>query len=267
MAAGISTIERRIDMILRAKLGATTRARAYVFGIALTVWTAFALGGATHAQPTSDAASTVDTKTQLLLFEEDANLAIEQNDRRIEIKDGVVELEREAFSLHFELPENTRVILHASFNPDLAERVEAGRPVDGQFAFQGRGMAEGVGNAERWLILTDDGYSYWPAPNANKHRFNEVNVREATGDRSTFHCVRNVERLFLHGAQETVSLEDFPYDEVYLVFVENEKDPTSHDTTRRAERLTIRFPSTAGSQEPPGVPDWRDREDYWYLSL
>lgn len=200
--------------------------------------------------------------TRMPLFAEGATVAFEQNGHLMAIEGGVVHLDREPFALVFEFPVGDGIMLHASVNPDHSDRLTAGKPLHGMFPVSGACTAEWEGNPDRDLVLFDEAYHYWHADPDGRPRFDEV---AEAGPDGHITCVRSVEQLSLKAARRRVPVSDYPYDAVYLVFVSPHRYVSGDDGAREYRLLTLRFPATRHSKQPPGVPEWRGREEGWYL--
>jgi hypothetical protein len=200
--------------------------------------------------------------TVLPLFDAGATVAIEQVGQPVVIRDGVAMLERAPFALVFRLAEGAGLLINANFNPDHLERLQAGKPIAGQFPVYGVGMAEGPGNPDKSLTLVDEGYHVWTAEDADEARFDAIEPPEPDG---LGKYVRAVERVTLRDLKETLRIESYPYDAIYLVIVEFEPDRAKRADSPAYKLLTLRFPTTPNSKKPPGVPHWREQEEFWYL--
>lgn len=201
--------------------------------------------------------------TGLALFDGKTSLYIEQDGIRLPIQDGVVQLERRPFALVFELSGDQHVMFNASINPDHSERIKAGLPHEGMFAFWGTGLAEHEANRERLLRLRNDTHHSQGTPNRPRHRYDRL-AKDPHSNRYTAH--RTVAQLKIGRRGKAIPIAEYRYDRIYFVFIE----PPPAETDFRAlvnyqpGVLTLQFPERPDSRTPPGVAEWRDREEFWY---
>ncbi len=103
------------------------------------------------------------------------HVGIEQDGKLIEIKDGVVCLDKTEFSIIFEFNNPMGVLIHSSFknkNYELASKTANKSELSG-FEFY-YGMAEYNFNPKKVLNIADDRLSYWYYEDDEENRFNSV---------------------------------------------------------------------------------------------
>ena len=149
----------------------------------------------------------------MITLEKDFHVEVEQNGKLIEVINGEVTLEKEEFNLVFTLPEPMGLLLNSSFNKKTYKLASAGKPKSELPGFQTTGMAEGLLNEDKEIIISDDSPSYWFYTDEEMNRFNST--EKVNGK---LMCKRTIQNLWDVETKETTKISDVKKP-LYIVFL------------------------------------------------
>ncbi|MDP3975521.1 MAG: hypothetical protein Q8P95_01250 [bacterium] len=118
-----------------------------------------------------------DEAQKLPPVEKNFHVRFEQDGYLIEPMNHEVTLNKEEFSMVFELSEPMGVLVNASFDDDTYALAAQGNPKDLLPGFRNTGMAEVSSNPDREILLSYDSPNYWHYDVSGESRFNEVEMR------------------------------------------------------------------------------------------
>lgn len=150
--------------------------------------------------------------------EQDFHVKIEQDGKIIKPINNEVTLKKKEFALVFEFPEFMGVLISASFNDKTFKPASKNKPKIKLPGFANTGMAEGMLNSEKDIMIADDAPSFWFYEDDANHRFNEV-IKE----RGNFTCKRIIQKYYIVADQTSIKVEESK-DPLYLVFISYKVD-------------------------------------------
>jgi len=101
------------------------------------------------------------------------NVYVHQHDHEMEITDHTVTLDKESFVLVFRFSQPMGVLVNASFDSKTYDMAMKGEDLEKLPGFEQTGMAEGLLNPDKEILLSDKAPCYWFYDNDEEHRFNE----------------------------------------------------------------------------------------------
>ncbi len=175
------------------------------------------------------------------MFERYFEVAIVQDGNKIPIKDHSVELNKNPFSIILKFFKPDDVLINATFDPTVYDKVSDGDSLDEIFSFGGT-FAEKLFNEDENIYITEDGNSNcWFYDNDEYHKFSSV-----TRNDEAIICNKRIKSICLEKAIR-VKIEDVKEDALYLVFAKTGgyvKDALGYDSTYKiiqSEYLKIVF--------------------------
>jgi hypothetical protein len=140
-------------------------------------------------------------------------VAIQQDGRKVPIREHTVVLRREAFDVLVALPTPGGVFVNASTSPDLARYARDNRRVDDRVALEA--FSEEPSSI---LTLADRGFAYWYYMGPGISKFTDVRVLGHPQRGRTWVCKKSLTH-WRDGNGPAVKLEHLSADQLYLVFV------------------------------------------------
>lgn len=126
---------------------------------------------------------------------------VTQNGVRQAINDNAVTLNKGAFDIVIKLSKPMGILVNASFDNKTYSEAVKGTPLDKLEGFKNTGMAEGLLNADKEILVADKSPNYWFYDTDEDNRFNGI---EKTNDGII--CKRTIENLFLKDKQKTIKI-------------------------------------------------------------
>lgn len=136
-----------------------------------------------------------------------------QNNTAADIIDNTVTLDKKSFDLLLGFSEPMGVLVNASFDSKTYDLALKGKALDKLPGFEQTGMAEGLLNTDKEIVLSEEAPGYWFYDNEEEHRFNEVQKTD-TG----FICLRTIEKLVDADNQTEIRVSEVNQP-LYLVFI------------------------------------------------
>ena len=165
-------------------------------------------------------------------------ISIWQNGKEKKISKNSVELQKKEFDIvfHFADANSITVAVNASFNSQTFKAAMKGTAFDKLPCFEpGRGMAEGVSNSERDILINDDAFNSWYYDSPNDNRFNSVKI-----DKDGVTAIRTVNKLWDSETGEHVGLSTAK-SPLYLVFFAFDVELDSRKTEIHREYIKIKW--------------------------
>lgn len=141
------------------------------------------------------------------------DVSIYQNGELIEIKDNTVFLKDSTFDIVFNFSEPMGVLVNASFDKTTFKQAKKNKPLDNLKGFTEYGMADGLLNADKDIILHDEAPNYLYYDSDVDNRFNKSERKE-----DGLLCVRTIERFYEAKSDSSINIQNLKKD-VYLVFI------------------------------------------------
>ena len=117
-------------------------------------------------------------------------LSIEQNRTPVSAKFMVASIDPAPFDIVFKFNQPMGVMLAATFDKEMFELAKSA-PMGDMEAFVGGGMAEGIFNEKKLIMVASDAVNYWYFQAADDHRFDDAVV----GDDGSITCYRRIENI------------------------------------------------------------------------
>jgi hypothetical protein len=130
------------------------------------------------------------------------------------IRDNTIPVDNRSFDIVIEFPEPMGIEIVASFEDSTYMGVVSGKSVNELKGFRNTGMAEGVFNESRDILISDDAPSYWYYTSPDEHRFNEVEITEE----GYYRCTRTIDSLYLVDSHTSISVNEV-HQPLFLVFM------------------------------------------------
>lgn len=164
-------------------------------------------------------------------------VTIEQDGREYGSLNNVITIKPKPFDIVISMSEPMGVLVNASLSSRTFTKAVKGKHLDKLPGFKSTGMAEGLFNSDKELILAEDAPMYWFYDSDSLHRFNDVRKTETTID-----CVRTIASLWDRETKAETALfaQSKP---LYLVFVSYKWDGADQKTRTEIHResITVRF--------------------------
>ncbi len=145
--------------------------------------------------------------------EKDFHVRIEQNGKVFESINGLVTLDKKEFNIVFEFSEPMGLLINGSFYEKTYKLASKGIIKSELPGFKNTGMAEGLLNPDKEILISDDSPNYWFYDDNEKNRFNSI--EEAGGN---ILCRRIIQNLYDVETKTTIKVEDVSKP-LYLVFI------------------------------------------------
>jgi len=150
---------------------------------------------------------------------------IEQDGIRQTITNNEVTLNKKPFNIVFVFAKPNGVLISTSFNKSTYEKALKNEPLSKLPGYEGTGMAEGLLNADKEVIIDDSSPSYWYYDNDKENRFNKISKT-----RDSLVCTREIKQLYILDEKDNSTL---PVEKItkplYFVFVDYVSDPKTYE--------------------------------------
>ena len=164
------------------------------------------------------------------------DVALRQDGRTVPIRDHQAHLARRPFALVLAFGKLERVLVHASFQPDMVRAVAAGRPMASVLPLPRRTPPAPLFNPQRALVVSDEAYQLWYYLGPAIHRFDKDGIREVDG---AYLCRQTV-AAYATPDGPTRPLSRLRPHTLYLVLTATDMDPTTkHRTQGQTEYLAL----------------------------
>lgn len=151
--------------------------------------------------------------TSMSLKENDFHVIIEQDGKIIESNNGVVTLDKRPFTFVFEFNEPMGLLVNGSFEETTYKLATRGGKRSKLPGFQNTGMAEGLLNPEKEILISNESPSYWFYDDSENHRFNSIETVDGK-----LLCRRIIENLYNVDAQTNIKVENVSKP-LYVTFI------------------------------------------------
>ena len=141
------------------------------------------------------------------------SIAIEQNNKKISPLGGSVKLKKSPFRIIITLSEPMGVLINASFKADSYQKAKEGAIFSEIPGFKNTGMAEGLNNMEKNMMIFDEAPSYWFYDDEETNRFDVTNEKNGQ-----IICERLIKSFYLLDTNTSNKISDISSD-IYLVFI------------------------------------------------
>lgn len=147
------------------------------------------------------------------LSEKDFHVTVEQFGQIIEPKRNTVKLDKAEFSIVLEFSEPMGLLISGAFDKKTFMLASKNIPKSELPGFFNTGMAEGLLNPNKVILISEDSPSYWFYDDNENHRFDYV---ETIND--TIICKRTIHNFYDVNSKMNMKVEniDKPF---YLVFI------------------------------------------------
>lgn len=145
------------------------------------------------------------------------NVTIEQNGKQQKIEDNQVILHKGAFEIVIEMSEPMGILVNASFDDKTFKLASNNKHLDKLPGFEETGMAEGLLNTDKEILLSEKAPSYWFYDTEEENRFNSIKKLE-----TSIICKRTIENLFDTETSTRIKVTDVNKT-IYLVFISYKK--------------------------------------------
>lgn len=149
------------------------------------------------------------------------SVAVEQDGKPVPIIDHEVTLKKKPFTILFAFPKinDINIMVSVSEKSDSFDAAKSGKPVKEIKGFEEFfGMAEGLFNESRTLMLSETAYHYWYYLKDSDHRFDEIYYRDGK-----WVCKRISANLMDRDTTRNYKdIENFPGDALYFVFLKGD---------------------------------------------
>lgn len=172
---------------------------------------------------------------------------VRQNARAISVKNHMITLKKDPFSIVLSSKERIDVLVHASFRPDSISAAKKNKELNGIPVFKktegGGAIIETILNPNRSMFVSDEGYNAWWFENEREHRFNKVTKKDGwiKGTRS----IKYLEKITYHPKTFDPISSRIPVRKVnkplYLFFVEADYDKNYKLIERQRDYITINW--------------------------
>lgn len=148
---------------------------------------------------------------------------IEQNGYRIAAHKNTVKIDPGTFNIVFEFPEPMGVLVNGSRDQATYKAASRNESFEQLPGFSETGMAEGLGNKDKEIILAEYAPGFWFYDDDKTHRFNSVERKDGK-----LICKRTIENLYDKTSQTSVKVADTK-GKLYIVAVSAKKGKTWDD--------------------------------------
>lgn len=157
--------------------------------------------------------------TQILNAQnEKLTVKVVQFGKEIKAINSVYKLKRDEFSLQFNVENTNDFLIGSTFDEDIYRSAKGEADLEVAW-FGNTGMAEGIFNDDKQILVSNDAPSYWYFDNKNDHRFDKNpmgNSKKWTATRTinNFYDLNNDKQIEVKNCKESL----------YLVFYKNNND-------------------------------------------
>lgn len=138
---------------------------------------------------------------------------IEQNNSKIQTSGNVAKLKKEPFKIIITMSEPMGILINASFKPESYTLALKGASLSEIPGYTSTGMAEGINNPDKDMMICDDAPSYWFYDDDESNRFDLTYEQD-----EQIVCERQIKKFFIVENQSDLKLADVTSD-LYLVFL------------------------------------------------
>jgi len=150
---------------------------------------------------------------------------IQQDGIRQTITTNEVTLNKKPFNIVFVFAKPNGILISTSFNKSTYEKALKNEPLSKLPGYEGTGMAEGLLNTDKEVIIDDTSPSYWYYDNDKENRFNKISKT-----RDSLVCTREIKQLYILDGKDNSTL---PVEKItkplYFVFVDYVSDPKTYE--------------------------------------
>lgn len=144
-------------------------------------------------------------------------ITIEQNGKQQKIEDNHILLQPGSFEIVIEMSEPMGILVNASFDDKTFKLASKNKHLDKLPGFEETGMAEGLLNTDKEILLSEKAPSYWFYDTEEENRFNSISKLE-----NGIVCKRTIENLFDTETSTGIKITDVSKP-IYLVFISYKK--------------------------------------------
>ncbi len=153
--------------------------------------------------------------TRPILADSPLLVCVEQDGRAQIPINGQLVLVRHPFTLVLRARPDEGILVNASANPITLGLLPFTNDLDELPGFRCTGMADCLGNPKQELVLSDTAPNYWYFDSNGEHRFDAPPAESMQGSLGR----RTVSLLRTHGKESPASLQDWPHEQLHLVFI------------------------------------------------
>lgn len=146
-------------------------------------------------------------------MEKKFGVSISQNGETIDIKNNTVTLNDTTFDIVINFSEPMGILVSASFDKSTYEKAKKNKPLNKLDGFTELGMADGLSNPDKEVLISDKAPNYWYFDSASESRFNKTEVHD-----NGISCTRTIEKVYDVSTGSTISVQDVKKD-LFLVFI------------------------------------------------
>lgn len=159
------------------------------------------------------------TATQFLRAQnEKLTVKVFQFGKEIKAVNSVYQLKSDEFSLQFNAENTNAFLIGSTFDDDVYRSAKGDADLEVTW-FQSTGMAEGIFNNEKQILISNEAPSYWYYETKEDHRFDKNPI----GNQKKWSATRSITNLYDLSNDQEIKVKDFKKS-LYLIFYNNKND-------------------------------------------